>query len=218
MGVFTSRKSRSTKRAEARALKAKAKLEARLAARNDHRRMRMQARNESRARRDARKTELALVNAQRQIAKDQLKAVREGKLLSPTRIKRVLTVSRLLAPVLVPIGYKAAIAVRGVLDQRRADRLGIPLAELGQYSGAGAELSARVTGAEQAVRSVLEKAPKNAETKKFAAAMGGRLTELSTAIGAAEHMPPTRRRAAHSAIARELDGIDADLLARLGVK
>lgn len=152
MGFLTSRKSRSTKRAEARALKAKAKLEARLAARNDRRRMRVQARSESAARRDARKTELATLKAQRQIAQDQLRAVREGKLLSPTRIKRTLTVVRLLAPVLLPLLYKAAIAVRGVLDQRRADRLGIPLAELGQYSGFGAELSARIAGAEQSLQ------------------------------------------------------------------
>jgi hypothetical protein len=39
MALFTRRKSRSTRRAEARALKAKAKLEARLAAKNDARRM-----------------------------------------------------------------------------------------------------------------------------------------------------------------------------------
>ncbi|MGL5442826.1 MAG: DUF6474 family protein, partial [[Mycobacterium] stephanolepidis] len=64
MGFLTSRKSRSTKRAEARALKAKAKLEARWAARNDRRRMLMQARSESAARRDSRKTELATLKAQ----------------------------------------------------------------------------------------------------------------------------------------------------------
>lgn len=123
---------------------------------------------------------------------------------------------RLLAPVLLPLLYKAAIAVRGVLDQRRADRLGIPLAELGQYSGFGAELSARIAGAEQSLQAVLDRAPKDAETKKFTATVRARLEELGTAVGASEHMPPTRRRAAHAAIARELDGIDADLLARLG--
>ena len=34
---------------------------------------------------------------------------------------------------------------------------------------------------------------------------------------AAENMPSARRRAAHAAIAEQLDGIDADLMARLGV-
>ncbi|KCL64583.1 hypothetical protein W079_00850, partial [Mycobacterium tuberculosis TB_RSA169] len=52
MGLFGKRKSRATRRAEARAIKAEA----------------------------------------------ELKVAREGKLLSPTRIRRLLTVSRLLAP------------------------------------------------------------------------------------------------------------------------
>ena len=46
---------------------------------------------------------------------------------------------------------------------------------------------------------------------------GSRLDDLGTAITASESMPPARRRPAHQAIARELDGIDADLLNRLGV-
>ena len=37
------------------------------------------------------------------------------------------------------------------------------------------------------------------------------------AVTAAEYMPASRRRAAQSAIAEQLDGIDADLMARLGV-
>ena len=68
----------------------------------------------------------------------QLKAAREGKLFSPTRIRRVLTVTRLLAPVVVPLVYRASIAARGFVDERRADRLGVPLSQLGQFSGHGA--------------------------------------------------------------------------------
>ena len=47
--------------------------------------------------------------------------------------------------------------------------------------------------------------------------MTNRLKDLSAAVTAADGMPPDRRRAAHAAIAAELDGIDADLLARLGL-
>jgi hypothetical protein len=36
-------------------------------------------------------------------------------------------------------------------------------------------------------------------------------------VTAAESMPPARRRAAHTAIGEQLDGIDADLIARLGL-
>ncbi|GFG73700.1 hypothetical protein MBOT_10650 [Mycobacterium botniense] len=152
------------------------------------------------------------------IAEAQLKAAREGKLLSPTRIRRVLTVSRLLAPILVPLVYRAAMAARGLIDQRRADRLGIPLAQIGRFSGHGARLSARVAGAEHSLRAVQDKKPRDGETQQFVAAVSDRLADLSAAITAAETMPAARRRATHSAIARQLDGIEADLMARLGLE
>ncbi|HVR00447.1 MAG TPA: DUF6474 family protein [Mycobacterium sp.] len=217
MALFSKRKSRALRRAEARAIKARAKLEARLAAKNEARRIKSahQAeakalRAELKARRDSDRTAL-------KAAETHLKAVREGKLLSPTRIRRVLTVSRLLAPIVVPVAYRAATAVRGVIDQRRADRLGVPLAQVGQFSGYGARLSARIAGAEQSLRIVQEKKPKDAETKQFVTAITERLSDLSAAITAAEHMPAGRRRTAHAAISRQLDGVDADLIARLGL-
>jgi hypothetical protein len=64
---------------------------------------------------------------------------------------------------------------------------------------------------------VAEKKPKDAETKQFVAAITERLGDLSAAVTAAEHMPVPRRRTAHAAIAEQLDGIDADLMARLGL-
>jgi hypothetical protein len=151
------------------------------------------------------------------VAETKLKTVREGKLLSPIRIRRVLTVSRLLAPIVVPLAYRVAIAARGLIDQRRADQLGVPLAQIGQFSGHGGRLSARVAGAEQSLHTVQDKKPKDAETKQFVAAISERLTDLSAAVTAAENMPAARRRAAHAAISRQLDEIDADLMARLGL-
>lgn len=217
MGLFRKRKSRATRRAEARAIKARAKLEARLSAKNERRRIKS-------AQKAADKALAAQLKAQKdsdrvalKVAESELKAAREGKLLSPTRIRRTLTVSRLLAPVLTPLIYRAAIAARGMIDQRRADQLGIPLAQIGQFSGHGARLSARVAGAEQSLRAVQEKKPKDPETKQFVTAISERLADLSAAITAAENMPTQRRRAAHTAISTQLDGIEGDLLARLGL-
>ena len=217
MGLFKQRKSCATRRAEARAIKAKAKLEAKLAAKNENRRIKAAHKAETkalkaqlRAQRDTDKNAL-------KVAETELKAVREGKLLSPTRIRRALTVSRLLAPVVVPLAYRGAMAARGFLDERRADRLGVPLTQLGQFSGHGAQLSARIAGAEQTLRLVADKKPKDAETKQFVSAMTDRLTDLSAAVTAAENMPTSNRRAAHTAISDQLDAIDADLMARLGV-
>jgi hypothetical protein len=217
MGLLRKRKSRATRRAEARAIKARAKLEAKLAAKNEARRIKGDLRSaektlktQIRSQRDTDRTAL-------KVAEAELKAAREGKLLSPTRIRRVLTVSRLLAPILTPLIYRGATAVRALIDQRRADQLGIPLAQIGQFSGHGAQLSARIAGAEKSLRLVQDKKPKDAETTQFVSAISERLSDLSAAVTAAENMPATRRRSAHSAISAQLDGIEADLMARLGL-
>ena len=217
MGLFTRRKSRATRRAEARAIKAKAKLEAKLAAKNENRRMKAAQKAETKALKAQLRAQQASDRTALKVAEAELKAAREGKLFSPARIRRALMVSRLLAPIVVPLAYRAAMAARGFLDQRRADRLGVPLSQLGQFSGHGAQLSARIAGAEQTLRLVAEKKPKDAETKQFVAAMTDRLTDLSAAVTVAENMPSTNRRSAHDTIGQQLDAIDADLMARLGV-
>lgn len=217
MGLFRKRKNRAARRADARAVRARARLEARLAAKNQARRLRDD-------RRAAKKALKAQIKAQRdsdrtalKVAEAQLKTAREGKILSPARIRRMLTVSRLLAPILTPVIYRAAMGARALIDQRRADRLGIPLAQIGQFTGPGAQLSARIAGSEKSLRLVQDKKPKDAETKQFVAAISERLSDLSAAVLAAENMPAGRRRAAHAAISSQLDGIEADLMARLGL-
>ena len=217
MGLFRKRKSRATRRAEARAIKARAKLEARLTAKNEARRIKGAQRAADKALKAQFKAQQDSDRSALKVAEAELKAVREGRLLSPTRIRRVLTVSRLLAPILTPVIYRAAMATRALIDRRRADQLGIPLAQIGQFSGVGARLSARIAGSEQSLRTVQEKKPKDAETRQFVSAITERLSELSAAVTAAEHMPAARRRAAHSAISSQLDGIEADLMARLGL-
>jgi hypothetical protein len=217
MGLFRKRKSRATRRAEARAIKARAKLEARLTAKNEARRIKGAQRAAGKALKAQFKAQQDSDRSALKVAEAELKAVREGRLLSPTRIRRVLTVSRLLAPILTPVLYRAAMATRALIDRRRADQLGIPLAQIGQFSGIGARLSARIAGSEQSLRTVQEKKPKDAETRQFVSAITERLSELSAAVTAAEHMPAARRRAAHSAISSQLDGIEADLMARLGL-
>lgn len=211
------RKSRATRRAEARALKHRAKLDARYSARNDKRRIKSDQRAAARALKAQLRAQRESDRAALRVAETQLRTVREGKLFSPTKIRRMLTVTRLLAPIAVPIVYRVGIAGRGWLDERRADRLGVPLSQLGQFSGHGARLSARISGAEQTLRLVTEKNPKDPETKQFVTALNQRLGDLAAAVTAAEHMPGSSRRTAHAAIAGQLDGVEADLLARMGV-
>ena len=217
MGLFTKRKDRSTKRAEARALKAKAKLEARLAAKNETRRIRATERTENKAIKAGLKAQRDADRAAVKVAESQVRVAREGKILAPGRVKRLVRVSRLLAPVVVPVAYRAATATRGAIDEWRADRLGVPLTQLGQFSGQGGRLSARIAGAERSLQTLVERKPKDAETKQFVAAMTDRLGNLSAATIAAENMPGPRRRSAQMAIGDQLDAVEADLMARLGV-
>jgi hypothetical protein len=216
MSLFK-RKTRATRKAEARAIKAKARLEAKLEAKNEARRIKADHRAETNALKAQLKAQRDSDRTALKVADMQLKAAREGKLFSPTRIRRLLTVTRLVAPVVVPLVYRASITARGYIDERRADRLGVPLSQLGQFSGHGAQLSARIAGAEQSLRLVADKKPKDPETKQFVAAITERLSDLSAAVAAAENMPVPQRRSAHTAIATQMDGIDADLMARLGL-
>jgi hypothetical protein len=217
MGLFKRRKSRATRRAEARAMKARAKLDARLSAKNEARRVKADRKAEAAALKAQLKAQAESDKVALKVAETQLKTATEGKVLSPVRIRRVMTVSRLLAPVVVPLAYRGAMAARGFIDERRADRLGVPLSQIGQFSGHGAQLSARIATAEQSVRDVAERKPKDAETKQFVTAITERLRDLATAVTAAESMPAAARRSAHAAIAQQLDGVEADMLARLGV-
>lgn len=217
MALLRKRKTRATRRAEARALKAKAKMEAKLAAKNETKRIKATERSENKAIRARLKAQRDADRTAVKVAETQLRTAREGRLFAPARVRRALTVSRMLAPVVVPVAYRAAMAARGVIDERRADRLGVPLAALGQFSGRGGQLSARIAGAESSLRQLSASRPKDAETKQFVAAITERLTALSSAVSAAENMPGPARRTAQQSIAGQLDGVEADLLARLGV-
>lgn len=217
MGLFKKRKSRATKRAEAKALKAKAKLEAKLEAKNEVKRIKATERVENKAVKAQLQAQRDADRAAVKVAEAKLRTAREGKLLAPGRIRRTLTVSRLVAPVVVPVAYRAAMAARGLIDERRADRLGVPLTALGQFSGPGGRLSARISGAEQSLRLVADRHPDDPESKRFVAAITDRLNALAAAVPAAENMPGPRRRAAHTSIADQLDGIEADIMTRLGV-
>ncbi|MEV0947072.1 DUF6474 family protein [Rhodococcus sp. NPDC049939] len=217
MGLFKKRKSRATRKAEAKALKHKAGVEAKLSARNERKRDKATAKA-------SRKLEAAELKSQKKVDKAQIAAFKAQekaaarKGFTVSTVRKYLGIARLLTPVLLPIAYRAATVVRAQIDARRADRMGVDIDQLANFTGHGAKLSARIAGAETSTTEILAKKPGEAETQRFAAAIRDRLTDLNTAVRAAEQMPHARRKAAHQAIASELDGVEADLLARLGVR
>ena len=207
------KRERRLAKAEEKAITRKAELEAKLTARND-RKYRRRALRSQRRLEDA---QLKVEQAQLRTLAAQEKAANR-KLLTVSNVRRYVAVAQIAVPVLAPIVYQAVTALRAQLDQRRAAKLGVSVQELAQFSGHGAGLSARIAHAETSLGRVRELQPQDRETKEFAAEVGDRLGKLATAVSAAEPMPAARRRAAHSSIDLELAGIEADLLARLGVR
>ncbi|WP_280481564.1 DUF6474 family protein [Nocardia cyriacigeorgica] len=210
MGLFTKRKRRPSRRAEAKALKHKAALEAKLAAKND----RKQRRAENRTQKKVAKAQIAALQAEEKAAlKAAAKAERDP--FSVGQVKKYIGVARILVPVLAPLAYRGATFVRGQLDNRKAHQLGIGVEQLGEYTGHGARLHARIANTEAALDKV---GGSNGEADKFVAATRNRLEALTAAVRTADQMPAQRRRAVHNSIADELTGIESDVLARLGVR
>ena len=212
MGLFKKGKRRSTRKAERKALKHKAKVEAKLGAKSDRKRARAEEKNQKKVA----KAQISSLKAQEEASKKAAERASREK-ISVSQVRKYLGVARVLAPVLAPVAYRGATYLRGEIDNRRARQLGVGVEQLGDFTGHGARLTARIANAENSTAKVLSNNSAG-ETAEFGTATRARLADLSTAVKAAEQMPAPRRRAAHQAISNELAGIEADLLARLGVR
>lgn len=134
--------------------------------------------------------------------------------VTPRNAKRVIGIAKIVVPLAVPLAFQAAAFTRDRWDRAKANRLGIPVERLPEFSGHGAALYVRISGLGTAVGELRAGHPDQAE---FAESSERRLIDLAAAVRAAEQMPRIRRRAAHHAVATELDLVEADLLDRLGV-
>ncbi|MBF6129218.1 DUF6474 family protein [Nocardia brasiliensis] len=214
MGLFTKRKRRPSRRAEAKALKHKAGLEAKLVAKNDRKARRAEARTQ----RKVAKAQISALQAEEKAAL-KVAARAERELFSASQVKKYLGVARVLIPVLAPLAYRAATFVRGQLDVRKAQQLGIGIEQLGDFAGHGARLQARIANTEAALGKVGAQDGKDkGDTQKFVASTQARLDSLATAVQTAEQMPAPRRRTVHASISEELSQVESDVLARLGVR
>lgn len=210
MGLFTKRKRRPNRRAEAKALKHKAAMEAKLGAKNERKRQR----TEARAGRKIAKAQIATLQAEEKAAlKAAARAERDP--FSPGQVKKYIGVARVLVPVLAPLAYRGATYLRGQLDARRAKQLGVGVDQLGDYAGHGGRLQARIANTEAALDKIANGNGKDGQ--QFVTSARSRLAALDSAVRTADQMPATRRRSVHASITTELSKIEADVLARLGV-
>ncbi|MFQ6230576.1 DUF6474 family protein [Nocardia sp. NPDC002869] len=213
MGLFTKRKRRPSRRAEAKALKHKAAMEAKLAAKNDRKRQRAEARSQ----RKVAQAQVATLQAEEKAAlKAAARAERDP--FSPAQIRKYIGVARVLVPVLAPLAYRGATYLRGQLDARRAKQLGVGVSQLGDYAGHGGRLQARIGNTEAALDKIADgRSGKEKDTQQFVADARNRLDALTAAVRTADQMPAGRRRSVYASITTELSRIEADVLARLGV-
>lgn len=231
MGLFTKRTKRAKRmsrralrRAHTKTLKAQAQAEKRFrkkAARKaakDRKKDRKKGRNKGRNKEQSARVAVVAPPVTADSTSEKKKA--ERKPLTPKRVKNVLGIVRVLSPVLAPLAYKAATAARSQLDAARARKIGVDVHQLGDFTGHGAALNARIAGLEPSLDELAGASTDGAQADvtAFRDSTRARLTELVTAVHAAERMPTARRKAAHRAIGTELDAIDAQVLSRLGVR
>jgi hypothetical protein len=141
------------------------------------------------------------------------------KPLTAAQAKRMIGISKAVAPLLAPYALAAATVARGRWDAYRAAKLGVRPDQLSAYAGPGGALHARLSRVAEALTELDTGAGARSteEGRAFAAATRPRLADLAVAVRAAEQMPSSRRRAAYRAISGELDRIESDLLTHLGV-
>lgn len=235
MGFLSSRTARRLERkaeakirkAEKKAFKTRVRLEAKVSSHEERKRRKKELSDEhkylKKAHKAERKTAKATGKSQKKAAaaevktiEAQAKAAENKGTFAPAKVRRYLTVARLVAPIVVPIAYRGAVAARSQVTAVQARRAGVPAAMLTQFGGPSAALRARIASAQTSAHKVSEQ-EQSAEGKEFVDAMQARLGNLMVATDAADAMPPAQRRAAQRTIGNELIAIDNDLLARLNV-
>ncbi|GAA1249491.1 hypothetical protein GCM10009609_11110 [Pseudonocardia aurantiaca] len=139
-----------------------------------------------------------------------------GGPLTVSRAKRLIGVSKAVAPLLAPYALAAAGVARARWDAHRAARLGVEPGQLGAYAGPGGALHARLSRMAEALDE-LDSRSTAATAREFTADTRPRLADLAVAVRAAEQMPAGRRRTAYRAIGGELDRLEEALLRHLGI-
>lgn len=144
---------------------------------------------------------------------------KSGSGITATNARKAVNVTKVLLPAVIPVvaplAVRAAGACREAYDKHQARKLGVDVDSLGEYSGHGGALHARIAGLSDGLAEL--RASGDDEGVRFAGSATSTVRQLSSAVRAAERMPAARRKEAHRAVATELDELEAQLLHHLGV-
>lgn len=133
-------------------------------------------------------------------------------LSDPKTLRRLLLAAKVVGPVVAAGAMRTSTGVRGMLDDRRARQLGVPIEDVAAYKGPAGTVQARVVGLTKAINDLRNRRGTDPQVARFADGATARLGELSAAATATLSMPSSTQRAALRAAAADLDQLDAELM------
>ena len=138
-----------------------------------------------------------------------------GLLSDPRAMRRLLLAAKIIGPAVAAGALRASTGVRGALDERRAQQLGIPIEDVAEYRGAAGAVQARIVGLRNALHDLRARRGTDPAIVRFVESTIARLGELSAAAAATATMPSPTRRSALRAVSVDLDAVDSQLMAHL---
>lgn len=196
--------------------------ELRAAVKTDRKRAKLDAKAAKRAeriRRGSEKQERKDLKAKRRhqqkLAANILEQQRQSG-LTKEKVNGWIGSGRILVPVALPLAYRGITWLQNRSQNSQARRFGVTGAQAARFAGFGAPLRARI----EAIRGSLGdlRTSGRAIPAGFLSDAGDRLDALDAAVRNAEHMTPDQRRRAHRSISSELDALDGEIMAHLGVR
>lgn len=183
--------------------------------RDERRTLKREAKLVAKDRKQAEKVDAAGRKHEYQLAEMELKKL-EGTKLGKEDLQRWLSLAKVATPVLLPAVYKLVSNAQGGSSAKPGD---VDLKAAGiTATGPGAALGGRIVRLERTLDQLDVSRGSDTQIKDFVASTRTRLKDLRTAVETAESTPTAQRREVHSAISTELDRVNKDVLARLGVQ
>lgn len=136
-------------------------------------------------------------------------------LSDPRAMRRMLLAAKIIGPAVAAGTLRASTEVRGVLDERRARQLGVPLDDVAEFRGPAGTVQARIVGLRRALSDLRSRRGTDPKVARFVETTTARLGELSAAVSATAAMPSATRRSALRAVSDDLDNVDAQLMSYL---
>ena len=151
-----------------------------------------------------------------QLAEMELKKL-DGTKLGKEDLERWLGLAKIATPVLLPMLYKVVSNAQSADSSSTAGAVDLKSAGI-NATGPGAALGMRIVRLEQTLDQLATTRGTEREVTDFVSSTRSRLQDLRAAVEAAEITPTAQRREVHASISGELDRINQDVFARLGVK